>query len=94
MIEIQTSTELEAPAVAVCERGNICLYLPSQWDINDALNHCEQELLSLLRTRFTTLFADRNFPRSFNMTADRLAIRPDAQQLANSEAYFKYFFGD
>jgi hypothetical protein len=94
MIEIQTSTELEAPAIAVCERGNICLYLPSQWDITDALNHCEQELLSLLRTRFTTLFADRKFPRSFNMTADRLAIRPDVDHLPKPEDYFRYFFGN
>lgn len=94
MIEIQTSLELKAPVVAVCERGNICLYLPSDWDINDALTHCEQELVSLLRTRFTTLFADRKFPRNFNMEANRLAIRPDVQQLPKPEDYFRYFFGD
>ena len=94
MIEIQTSFEIEIPHVAVSESGNICLYLPADWDVNDALSQCEQALLSLLHTRFKDLYADKNFPRSFNMAADRLAIRPDVQQLPKPEDYFRSFFGD
>ena len=91
MIEIQTSLNIDEPVVAVCKAGNICLYLPSHWDINEALTYCEQDLLSLLHTRFKALFADKNFPRNFEMAADRLAIKPNMEQLPSRQIYFENF---
>jgi hypothetical protein len=91
MIEIQTSFEIEIPNVAVSATGSICLFLPADWDVNEALSHCEKALLTLLHTRFKDLYADKNFPRSFNMMATRLAIRPDVHQLPKPEDYFEPF---
>ena len=91
MIEIQTSTEIEAPSVAVCLGGNICLYMPAHWDINEALAYCEPELLSLLHKRFKALFASDDYPRVFGMVAERLSIQPDFAKLPNPVNHFEGF---
>lgn len=91
MFEIQISADLQKPSIAVCPGGNICLYLPADWDINEALTSCEPDLLHLLHIRFKALFADSDYPRNFYMTGDRLAIQPDLEQLPNREVYFEKF---
>ncbi len=91
MIEIQTSTNLSVPRVAVCHAGNICLYLPADWDVNDALAFCESGLLGTLHSRFKVLFAERDFPRIFGMVDDRLSIKPDDSQLPNHNTFFEGF---
>lgn len=91
MIEIQTSTELGTPMVAVCKEGNICLFMPADWDINDALAFCEQDLLQALHKTFKNLFADRDYPREFRMLGERLSIRPDPNYFPGSEVYFDRF---
>lgn len=65
--------------------------MPADWDINDALSFCEQDLLQLLHSRFKNLFADRNYPRVFRMTGERLSIKPDDSCLTDSEFYFERF---
>lgn len=91
MIEIQTSIQLSVPTIAVCQAGNICLYLPADWEISEALLFCEQELLEALKHRFKILFSDRNFPRNFGMTLDRLSITPNISELPDQKAYFENF---
>lgn len=92
MIEIRTTAETAIPSVAVCHGGNISLFLPVNWDINEGLAYCEQELLSLLHQRFKTLFANRDFPRVFHMAGEWLVIKPDPEQLPNHEEFFDKFF--
>lgn len=92
MIEIQTSTEIAVPSVAVCPAGNICLYMPAAWDVNEALAHCQHELLDVLHSRFKELFAEREFPRVFRISGERVAIKPDLSHFPNSEDYFDRFF--
>lgn len=93
MIEIRTAAGIAIPSIAVCHGGNISLFLPEHWDINEGLAYCEQELLSLLHQRFKTLFADRDFPRVFHMAGERLVIKPDSGQLPNHEEFFDKFLG-
>lgn len=91
MIEIQTSTEMAEPTVAVCSAGNICLFMPADWDVNQALAYCERDLLMLLNKRFKALFADSEYPREFRMFDDRLSIKPDPNYFLGSDFYFERF---
>lgn len=91
MIEIRTTTEMAKPMVAVCREGNICLFMPADWDVNDALNFCEQDLMMMLHKRFKTLFADSEYPREFRMFGERLSIKPDSNCSWGSERYFERF---
>lgn len=91
MLEIQLEMGLEKPTIAICYGGNIRLFMPPSWRVEDALAICEVDILALLEQRFITLFDDRTFPRCYNSDENRLIISPKMKELPDSNLYFARF---
>ena len=91
VLEIQLETDRRKPAVAICPGGNIRLFMPPSWKVEDALAVCRIDILILLEERFVALFDDRTFPRSYNSDEGRLLISPKMQELPDPNHYFEFF---
>lgn len=76
MIEIHLGEEFKIPSVFLSHEGTITLRFPVDMKIEDALSHCQDELIQNFREVFCKLFGDREFPREFQMVDSRIIIRP------------------
>lgn len=91
MLEIQLEDDLEKPLVAICLSGNIRLFMPPSWNLEDALAFCRIDILIKLEERFTSLFSERTFPRSYERGEGRLVISPNVEKLPDPNLYFSRF---